>query len=198
MSVSVHGTADVADDVEVGAGTSIWHYAQIREGVVLGRDCVIGGGAYLGPGVTVGDATKIQNRCLIYDPAQIGSGVFIGPGAILTNDVYPRSVEPDMSPKRAGDWLAEGVTIEDGASVGAGSVVLAGVTIGRWALIAAGSTVIADVPSFAMVAGTPARFKCWVGRTGRRLESLPGDEYRCEETHDRFRLVGAGLELIDD
>ena len=198
MDLGLHQTAEVADDAILGPGTSVWHYAQIRERVVIGEKCVIGGGVYIGPEVTVGDNTKIQNRCLIYDPARIGSGVFIGPGVILTNDVYPRAVEPDMTLKRADDWSAEGVTIHDGASIGAGSVVLAGTTIGRWALIAAGSTVIEDVPAHAMVAGTPAKFKGWVGRTGRRLIRVSAIEFRCDDTNDRFRLIGTCLHVFDD
>lgn len=196
MSAFVHESAELGSDVTLGAGTAVWHRAQIREDVTIGKDCVIGGGTYIGPGVRIGDATKIQNQCLIYDPAEIGSGVFIGPGVILTNDRYPRSVEPDMTPKRAGDWTAQGVTVGGGASVGAGSVLLAGVTVGEWALIGAGSTVIRDVPAFAMVAGSPARFKAWVGRTGRRLTESPDSIWVCGDTGDRFKVTGDALSPV--
>ena len=37
------------------AGTSVWHLAQVREGAMLGRDCIVGRGAYVGPDVQLGD-----------------------------------------------------------------------------------------------------------------------------------------------
>ena len=50
-----------------------------------------------------------------------------------------------------------GVTVREGASIGARAVCVAPVTIGRWALVAAGSVVVEDVPDFALVVGVPAR-----------------------------------------
>lgn len=192
--VHIHESAEVAADVQVGEGTSIWHLVQVREGASIGRDCVIGRAAYIGPKVDIGDGTKIQNLAMVYDPARIGRGVFIGPAVVLTNDVYPRAVNPDFSPKGADGWDAEGVTIEDGASIGARSVVLAGVTVGSWALVAAGSTVIRDVAPYALVAGTPAVRKGWVGRSGRQLVS-DGGHLVCPDTGDRFIDHGETIEL---
>lgn len=182
----VHESAEIADGVEVGEGASIWQMVHVREGAQIGPGCVVGRGAYVGPGVSIGRDTKIQNYALVYDPAEIGVGVFIGPAVVLTNDVYPRSVDSDLSPKRAGDWEAAGVRIADGASIGARSVVLAGVTIGEWALVAAGSVVIRPVPAHALVAGNPAVQKGWVGRNGRRLRPGPGDRWVCDESGDEY------------
>lgn len=182
----IEESADVDQRSSIGTGSSVWHLAQIRENAVIGKSCTIGRAAYVGPGVTIGDGTKIQNLAMIYDPAIIGRGVFIGPGVVLTNDVYPRAVEPDFSPKRADDWDAEGVSIGDGASIGARSVVLAGIEIGQWALVAAGSTVIRNVAAYAMVAGTPAVRKGWVGRTGRALERRDEGIFVCPDTGDQF------------
>ena len=116
---------------------------------------VIGRGAYIGPDVPVGDNCKIQNHALVYEPAVLEPGVFIGPAVVLTNDHYPRAVNADGTPKSAHDWIPVGVTLREGASVGARSVCVAPVTVGRWALVAAGSVVNKDVPDFALVAGGP-------------------------------------------
>jgi UDP-2-acetamido-3-amino-2,3-dideoxy-glucuronate N-acetyltransferase len=168
-------TADVDPRAQIAEGTSIWHLAQVREGAVIGANCVIGRGAYIDHGVHVGDNSKIQNSALIYAPAALGKGVFIGPGAILTNDLYPRAVGPDETLKSAADWTPQGVVVEDGASVGAGVIIRPGVTIGAWAMVAAGAVVTADVPAFALVVGVPARRIGWVGKSGQRLqEGLDG------------------------
>ena len=177
----------------MNAGVLIWHLCQIREGARIGEGSVIGRGVYVGPNVEIGKNCKIQNHALIYDPAKVGDGVFIGPAVTLTNDVYPRAVNPDLSLKDASGWEPAGVSIGDGASIGARSVILAGVSVGQWALVAAGSVVIRDVPNFALVAGNPAIQKGWVGKTGRRLESKDDGLLRCPETGSLFSLRGTEL-----
>jgi acetyltransferase-like isoleucine patch superfamily enzyme len=175
-------SADVDERAELGAGTTVWHLAQVREGARLGTGCIVGRGAYVGPGVRIGDNVKLQNYALVYEPARLEDGVFVGPAAVLTNDVYPRSVDPDGRLKRGDDWEAAGVTVREGAAVGARAVVVAGVTIGRWALVAAGAVVTRDVPDHALVAGVPARRIKWVGKAGVPLEAGGDGTWKCPET----------------
>lgn len=170
----IHSDADVDVGCEVGTGTTVWAYAHLRAGAVVGEDCVVGRGAYIGAGVLVGDQSKIQNYALLYEPAALGRGVFIGPGVIFTNDQYPRAVNPDMSLKSASDWEPAGVNVGNGASIGAGAICVAPVRIGNWALIAAGAVVTRNVPDFAVVVGSPARRVGWVGRSGARLQEEEG------------------------
>ncbi|WP_375386220.1 acyltransferase [uncultured Microbacterium sp.] len=182
----VQPSADVADSAVLGAGTRIWHLAQVREGASLGADCNIGRGAYIGPDVVLGDACKIQNYALVYEPAVLGDGVFIGPAAVLTNDEFPRAVNPDGSLKSADDWHAVGVSIGRGASIGARAVCIAPVTIGQWALVAAGAVVTKDVPDFAIVVGVPARRIGWVGRVGKPLVQGADDVWVCPDSGERY------------
>jgi acetyltransferase-like isoleucine patch superfamily enzyme len=168
-SVRIVDSADVSADAVIGDGTSVWHLAQVRERAQIGRCCVVGRGAYIGTGVVMGDNCKVQNYALVYEPARLGHGVFIGPAVVLTNDHFPRAVNPDGSLKDAHDWEPVGVTIKDGAVIGARAVCVAPVTVGAWATVAAGTVVVQDVPDFALVAGVPARRIGWVGKAGLPL-----------------------------
>ncbi|WP_040165464.1 acyltransferase [Microbacterium gorillae] len=187
-TVRITDTADVAENAVIGAGSSIWHLAQVREDVVMGKDCIVGRGAYIGTGVTMGDNCKVQNYALVYEPAKLADGVFIGPAVVLTNDTYPRAINPDGTIKSAHDWEPVGVTIERGASIGARATCVAPVTVGEWATVAAGAVVVKDVPAFALVAGVPAKRLAWVGKAGVPLqrENETSDVWVCPSTGDRY------------
>lgn len=192
----VASDADVSADAVVGDGTKIWNLAQVREHARLGRSCIVGRGAYIGAGVTIGDNCKIQNLALVYEPAEVGDGVFIGPAVVFTNDQYPRAVSPEGDLKSASDWTPVGVTVREGASIGARAVCVAPVVIGRWATVAAGAVVTKDVPDHALVVGVPARRIGWVGRAGLPLRE-EGGEWICPSTGERYREANGALERIE-
>lgn len=180
-------SADVSAHASIGNGSSIWHLAQVREGVKMGANCIVGRGAYIGTGVEMGDNCKVQNYALVYEPAKLADGVFIGPAVVLTNDTYPRAINADGTIKSAHDWEPVGVTIERGAAIGARATCVAPVTIGAWATVAAGAVVVKDVPSYALVAGVPARRIGWVGESGVPL--VVGDDdmtWVCPSTGARY------------
>jgi UDP-2-acetamido-3-amino-2,3-dideoxy-glucuronate N-acetyltransferase len=195
-SPQIDPTADVDESAQVGPRTTVWHLAQIRENARLGVDCIVGRGAYVGPGVIIGDRVKLQNYALVYEPARLEDEVFIGPAAVLINDLYPRSADVTGKLKRPADWEALGVVIRHGASIGARAVVGPGLIVGRFALVAAGAVVTKPVPDFALVAGVPARRIGWVGRAGSRLVALGDVAWGCPKTGERYEEVGGTLALV--
>jgi acetyltransferase-like isoleucine patch superfamily enzyme len=187
-------TADIDGSSTIGENSSIWHLAQVRNDAVLGSRCIVGRGAYIGSGVKIGDNCKIQNYALVYEPASLENGVFIGPAVVLTNDTYPRAINVDGSLKSAEDWSPVGVTIKEGASIGARSTCVAPVTIGRWAMVAAGAVVVKDVPDYALVVGNPARQIGWVGKVGDKLIQQGPNEFLCPKTGEIYTEKAGVLE----
>ena len=192
--VLVAPTATIEEGARVGAGAQVWDQTVVRAGAQVGAETVRGRHVYRGPGARLGERCKVQNQALIYEPAVLGDGVFIGPAVVLTNDTYPRAVTPDGRRKGAEDWEAVGVTVDEGAAIGARAVCVAPVRIGRWASVGAGSVVTRDVPDHALVVGTPARRIGWVGRSGVPLVPGDGDRWSCPVSGDVYVEIEGRLE----
>ncbi len=177
MSYFAHPTA-VVESSDIGDGTKIWHFAHVRQGSKIGKNCNVGKSVYVDTEARIGDNVKIQNFVSVYKGVVIEDDVFVGPSATFTNDLYPRAFV----------WDEEHVVstlIRRGASIGANSTVICGVTIGEYAMVGAGSVVSRDVPPFALVLGNPAEVRNWICYCGRRLakvlkESETGTIYRCD------------------
>lgn len=154
------------------AGTR--EYCRIADDVVLGEDvqihafvnlygCRIGDGTRLGTfvevqkGVTIGRRCKISSHTFVCEGVDIEDHVFIGHGVMFTNTVMPRSVNASGALQTEADWELVRTRIEEGASIGSGSVILCGITIGRNALIGAGAVVTKSVPAGEVWVGNPAR-----------------------------------------
>src|ERR1044071_3281398 len=98
-------------------------------GAVVGRDCNIGDGAFLESGAVLGDRVTVKNQVMIWDGVRIADDVFLGPGVIFTNDRVPRSPRmPQVHDRYSSptNWLRP-ITVEQGASIGAGATILPGV-----------------------------------------------------------------------
>lgn len=190
--------ADVHETADIGDGSAVWNLTQVRAQARIGAECNIGRGVYVGEGVVVGDCCKVQNSALLYEGTVLGDGVFVGPAVVFTNDEFPRAVTTEMRPKTTEDWDLVGVTVGDGASLGARSVVIAPAHVGEWALVGAGAVVTTSVPAFALVVGSPARRVGWVGHAGVPLVDDGAGYLVCPRTGRRYVERDTGdLEAID-
>ncbi|MCP8304097.1 MAG: N-acetyltransferase [archaeon] len=135
----------VGKDVKLGRNVKLWHFTYIGDSTKIGDNVKIGSLSHIDYKVKIGNDCRIEGNVYIPPLTVIGNGVFIGPGAIFTNDPYPPS-------KR----LA-GITVEDGAIIGAGSTIRSGIRIGKKGVIAMGALVTDDVPPDTVVMGIPAK-----------------------------------------
>lgn len=191
MNYSSHETAVIDDGAKIGNGTRIWHWTHISSGSVIGKNCSLGQNVYVSSSSVIGDNVKIQNNVSVYDNVTLEDDVFCGPSAVFTNVYNPRS---EINRKGA----YRNTLVKKGATLGANCTVICGVTIDEYAFVGAGSLVNRDVPAFALVVGVPARQIGWMSRFGEQI-ALPLDgtgEFICPHTRDRYVLNGTILSLV--
>ena len=170
-AASIHSTAIVEKNVQLGPGTTIWDNVHIRHGASIGAQCVVGEKTYIAPGVRIGDRVKINAFVYICSQVTIESGVMISAGVIFTNDRYPRATSPDLMHLRSSepDENTLPTLVREGATIGAGCRIGCGLSIGRFAMVGMGSVVTRSVPDFALLLGNPARITGYVCRCGPPL-----------------------------
>jgi len=117
-------------------------------GAIIGEDCMLGQGYFVGGKTQIGNRVRIQNNVSVYDGVWIEDDVFVGPSVVFTNVKHPRALEKGVF---------RPTFVQRGASIGANATILPGVTIGAHAMVGAGSVVTKDVPAYATVVGNPAR-----------------------------------------
>ncbi len=186
----VHPTSDVSPKAQIGSGTKIWQHCQVREDAVIGTNCILSKGVYIDAGVQIGNNVKIQNGISVYHGVTLEDGVFCGPHCVFTNDLQPRSINPDGTLKSADDWVLSKTLVKTGASIGAHATIVCGTTIGQWAMIGAGSVVTRDVPDYGLVYGNPARLHGYVCPCGEKLieDKTRQGEWECPRCGSKIQI----------
>lgn len=148
----------IGKDVRLGRDVLIYHPELVNlYGCVIGDECKIGAFVEIQKGVTIGRRVKIQAFAFLPEGVVIEDGVFIGPHVCFTNDRDPAATNVEGELLQAGEWEVVPTFVRRGAAIGANATILCGVTIGEGALVGAGSVVTHDVPANAVVYGSPAR-----------------------------------------
>lgn len=124
---------------EIGDNSKVGTFVEIQKNAFIGRNC------------------KISSHTFICEGVHIEDNCFIGHNVTFINDKYPRSTNEDGSLQTEEDWKVVETFIKKGASIGSSSTILCGVTIGEGAIVGAGAVVTKDVPPYTIVAGVPAK-----------------------------------------
>lgn len=167
----------------IGSKSSVWAFAHILPGAVIGSECNICDHVFIENDVIVGDRVTVKSGVQLWDGVRLQNDVFVGPNATFTNDRFPRSKHyPEkFSP----------TVVEARASIGANATILPGLTIGRNAMVGAGAVVTKNVPPNAIVMGNPARITGYVAGSPA-LEPVAEPGGRTAEPR-RSRIEGVQL-----
>jgi acetyltransferase-like isoleucine patch superfamily enzyme len=147
----IHSTADISPDstlcepLKVYPGARVWSSA-------------VGAFSYVGEDAMV-VRSRIGRFCSIAPRVTIGGGVHPSSGWASTSPVFYSTLRQcgvSFSEEDQFDELPETVVGND-VWIGYGAIVLPGRRIGDGAIVGAGSVVTKDVPSYAVVVGSPAR-----------------------------------------
>jgi acetyltransferase-like isoleucine patch superfamily enzyme len=146
----------IAPDVKLGRNVRIYAFVNLY-GCEIGDETSIGAFVEIQKGAKIGARCKIQSHTFICEGVTIEDEVFVGHNVSFINDAYPRATTDDGRMQGAADWSPIPTYVKRRASIGTGAVLLGGITVGEGAVVGAGSVVTRDVPAGSVVAGNPAR-----------------------------------------
>jgi UDP-2-acetamido-3-amino-2,3-dideoxy-glucuronate N-acetyltransferase len=197
----VHPTAVVDPGAEIGPGAKVWHFVHVSEGARIGAGSVLGQNVFVARGVVVGRGCRVQNNVSLYEGVTLEDEVFVGPSAVFTNVRTPRA-----HVSRRSEF--ETTLVKRHATIGANATIVCGVTLAEGAFVGAGAVVTKDVPPRTMVLGVPAQAAGFACDCGERL-SKPEKAKRgprgaravatCAACGTRYApRKGGGLDRLED
>lgn len=189
-SLKIHPTSVVDEGATIGDGTSIWHFAHVCSGAVIGSNCSLGQNVLVSNDAVIGNGVKVQNNVAIYGGVNIEDEAFLGPSCVLTNVKNPRSQVSRKS-------LYEETLIRRGATIGANATIVCGITLGRYCFIAAGAVVTKDVCDYGLILGTPGELIGYMSRHGHRLNFDENDQATCPESKFKYKRNVGTVHCLD-
>lgn len=153
--MGTHEYARIAPDVKLGRDVKIYGFVNLY-GCEIDDESRVGAFVEIQKGVKIGKRVKVSSHTFICEGVTVEDEVFIGHGVMFINDKYPRATTEIGGLQTEADWVCIPTRIMKRASIGSNATILCGVTVGEGALVGAGSVVTRDVPAGAVVAGNPA------------------------------------------
>ena len=154
--VIVGSEALISEDVVLGSGVKVYGFSNLY-GCSVGDRTKVGTFVEIQRGASIGRDCKISSHTFICEGVTIEDEVFVGHNVTFINDRYPRATNGDGTLQTSTDWMVVPTRVCSRASVGSSATILCGVTIGEGAIVGAGSVVTRDVAPYTIVAGNPAR-----------------------------------------
>ena len=156
MTMEAQNLRLITPDVKLGRDVKIFAFTNLY-GCEIGDETKIGTFVEVQKGSRIGRRCKISSHTFICQGVTIEDEVFVGHNVTFINDLFPRATAGTGGLQTEADWECVSTVVKRGASIGSSATILCGVTIGEGALVGAGSVVTKDVPAHAIVAGNPAR-----------------------------------------
>lgn len=153
---------DIDSTADVSRGCTLRGKITLAENARLDIGCVLSGD------ITVGTRSNMQPKCEVIGDVTIGNYC-----AIARNTVFQQTnhetTKPAMQMRFYTDVLGDSlehttngpIVIGNDVWIGTQSIILSGVTVGDGAIIGAGSIVTRDVAPYSVVAGVPAEHVKW-------------------------------------
>lgn len=117
---TIHPTAVLGREVELGAGVDVGPYAVLESGVRVGDGCRIGAHCVIGQGTTIGARTRLHPHVVTYHDTVIGADVVVHSGTRLGADGFGYTF---MDGRHAKIPQVGRCVIEDGVEIGANAAI---------------------------------------------------------------------------
>ena len=111
-----------------------------------------------GVNITLGKNVFINSNCKFQDQG----GITIGDNVLIGHNVVIATINHDLNPKKRADMYPRPVKIGNNVWIGSNVVILGGVTVEDGAVIGAGSIVTKDVPKNAVAFGSPCKVQKFI------------------------------------
>jgi UDP-2-acetamido-3-amino-2,3-dideoxy-glucuronate N-acetyltransferase len=156
QTVTINNDKQSLNNVNMGEGVRIFNFVNAY-GCSIDDNSKVGAFVEIQKGASIGKNCKISSHTFICEGVHIEDNCFIGHGVMFTNDLFPRATNEDGSQQTDADWKVVETHVKKGASIGSNATILCGITIGEGALVGAGAVVTKNVPPRTVVAGNPAK-----------------------------------------